>query len=306
MSDLNGRRVLITGASSGIGLLCAADMAAEGAEVALIARSRTGLDEAARRANENGGEAHVYEADVTDRDALSAAVAAAVEDMGGLDVAVSAAGAAAYGEFRTTPAEDFDRTVEVTFLGAVNLVRAVLPHLETSDGNLVIVGSASDRVPLPLQSAYTASKAALSAFTEVLRAELKACGSDVSVSLLRPGPVDTPFWSHVTNPDGLAPPRPAFVYSAETVSRAVVELAKRPRPSITVGGAMAAVQIATLVGPLARAALGISTRLAIRASEHRPGVVKALWEPSGNGESAESGSNRRSLWVDFRLRRLPF
>ena len=306
MSDLNGRRVLITGASSGIGLLCAADMAAEGAEVALIARSRPGLEVAARRVRDEGGEAHTYEADVADRDALAEAVSTAVEDLGGLDVAVSCAGAAAYGEFRDTPAEDFDRTVEVTFLGAVNLVRATLPHLEASGGSLVIVGSASDRIPLPLQSAYTASKAALSAFSEVLRAELKAAGSEVSLSLLRPGPVDTPFWSHVTNPDGLAPPRPALVYSADTVSRAIVELAKRPRPSITVGGMMVAVQLATLVGPLARVALGVSTRLAIRASEHRPGVVKALWEPSGQGEPAESGSNRRSLWVDLRLKRLPF
>ena len=281
-------------------------MAAEGAEVALIARSRPGLEAAARRVREQGGTAHIYEADVADRDALMKAVSAAVEDMGGLDVAVSSAGAAAYGEFRDTPPEDFDRTLEVTFLGAVNLVRAVLPHLETSGGNLVIVSSASDRIPLPLQSAYTASKAALSAFTEVLRAELKAAGSGVSISLVRPGPVDTPFWSHVTNPEGLAPPRPAFVYSADTVSRAIVELAKRPRPSITVGGAMAAVQIATLVGPLARVALGISTRLAIRASEHRPGIVKALWEPSGQGEPAESGSSHRSLWVDLRLKRLPF
>src|SRR3712207_3906606 len=108
MTDLNGPRVLITGASSGIGLLCAADMAAEGAEVALVARSRTGLEEAARRVRENGGDAHIYEADVADREALTTAVASAVEDMGGLDVAVSAAGAAAYGEFRDTPAEDFD------------------------------------------------------------------------------------------------------------------------------------------------------------------------------------------------------
>jgi short-subunit dehydrogenase len=306
VTDLNGSRVLITGASSGIGLLCAVDMAAEGAEVALIARSRPGLEEAARRVAQQGGTAHVYEADVADRDALTGAVAAAVEEMGGLDVVVSAAGASAYGEFREMPAEDFDRTVEVTFLGAVNLVRAALPHLEASKGNVVVVGSASDRVPLPLQSAYTASKAALSGFTEVLRAELKATGSNVSVSLLRPGPVDTPFWSHVTNPEGLAPPRPALVYSPETVSRAIVELAKRPRPSITVGLAMAAIQAGALVGPLARAGLGVATRLALRASGQRPGVVQALWEPSGKGEPAESGKNRRSLWVDLRLKRLPF
>lgn len=306
MSDLAGRRVLIAGASSGIGVLCAAELAAEGAEVALVARSRAGLEEAARRARTHGVPAHVLVADVTDRRALAAAVDAATREMGGIDLVVSGAAAAAYGEFSETPAEDFDRTVQVTFLGAVNLIRSSLPHLEESRGALIVIGSATDRVPLPLLSAYSASKAALSSFIEVLRAELRAAGSPVQVSLLRPGPIDTPFWSHVTNPDGLAPPSPVLAYSPDSVSHAVVAMAKRPRPTFTIGAAMAAAQLVSHVGPVGRAGLALSARLAVRASRYPPGVIKALWEPSGEGSPEQSGRNRPSLWVELRLRRLPF
>jgi short-subunit dehydrogenase len=304
--SLVGKRVLIAGASSGIGVLCAAELAAEGAEVALVARSRAGLEEAARRAREHGVSAHVLTADVTDREALAGAVSTAAREMGGIDLVVSAAGAAAYGEFSETPPEDFDRTVQVTFLGAVNLIRESLPHLEESRGNLIVIGSATDRVPLPLLSAYSASKAALSSFIEVLRAELRATGSPVRISLLRPGPIDTPFWSHVTNPDGLAPPSPALAYSPESVAHAVVSMAKRPRPTFTIGGAMAAVQLASHVGPVGRAGLALGTRLAKRASRYPPGVIRALWEPSGEGNPEQSGRNRPSLWVELRLRRMPF
>jgi len=127
-------RVLITGASSGIGLATAIAYGRRGARVALLARGEDGLESAAAQAGQAGAETFVLPADVADRQALGAAVDAAVEALGGLDVAVASAVAAAYGRFTDTDAEDFDRTVATTLTGTVNTTRAVLPALECSGG----------------------------------------------------------------------------------------------------------------------------------------------------------------------------
>jgi NAD(P)-dependent dehydrogenase (short-subunit alcohol dehydrogenase family) len=133
MKSLEGARVLVTGASSGIGLAAARRFADAGAEVAVLARS-----EAVERAAQDIGTV-AERADITDRSSLAPAVERLVERLGGLDVAVVNAGGASYGRFDETPPDDFDRAVGLTLLGAVNTVRCVLPHLEHSDGRLVVV-----------------------------------------------------------------------------------------------------------------------------------------------------------------------
>src|SRR4051794_25402692 len=151
-------RILITGASSGIGLATAVAFAERGDHVALLARSRPGLMAAARKVEAAGGTAEVLECDVTDRERLGHAVAEGFQALGGLDFAIVNAGAAAYGSFSATAAEDFDRTIDVTFRGAVDTIRAVMPYLETGGGRIIVVGSVAGRIPLPSLSAYTAAK----------------------------------------------------------------------------------------------------------------------------------------------------
>jgi short-subunit dehydrogenase len=294
-------RVLVTGASSGIGAIAAQRLAAAGADVALLARGEAGLREVAGRVEAAGGRAVVAPADVGDRAALERAVAGAVEQLGGLDVAVVAAAAGAFGRFTEMPADDFDRCVEVTFRGAVDTIRAVLGPLERSGGTLVVVGSAVDAIPLPLMAPYVAAKNALDGFVDSLREDLRSQGSSVTVSLVRPGAVDTPFWRHLSHPQGLTPPRipPPIAYSAETVGRAVAACALRPVRTLTIGGATLAMQAAPRA--VMERAFGIAGRLA-RAAAGQDHAPNALWEPSGDGTTTGGLRGRPSVVATLRRR----
>jgi NAD(P)-dependent dehydrogenase (short-subunit alcohol dehydrogenase family) len=181
MTRLAGKAALVTGASSGIGAATAELLAGEGANVALLARG-DGVGVVAERVRAAGGEAVELRADVTDREALTAAVGEADARLGGLDVVVVGAAAGAFGRFDEIPPSDCDRCVEVTLLGAINTIRAVLPQLERSHGRLVVVGSAVDAIPIVLLSPYVAAKQGLDGFLGSLRSELRASGSSVTVS----------------------------------------------------------------------------------------------------------------------------
>jgi len=219
---------VITGASSGIGLASARAFADEGAEVALLARGEEGLDRAARLVEQRGGKAHVLPVDVADRPALGEAIDEAASRMGGFDVLVSNAAAMLFGDFREVEPEDFDRVTAVTYTGAVNAIRFALPHLERSAGTVVVVGSANAKAPLPTFTGYAAAKHALRGLVGGLRIELRAAGSLARVTMVHPGPVDTPLWRQVTTVSGFLPRTPPLSYSADRVAGAVVEAALNP------------------------------------------------------------------------------
>jgi NAD(P)-dependent dehydrogenase (short-subunit alcohol dehydrogenase family) len=155
--------VLLTGATSGIGLAAVERFAREGADLALVSRGESALAEAAGAARAHGATAHVFPADLTDRTAAETTVRAAVDALGGLDVVVSNSGAVAFGHVLEVAPEDFDRTVATTFTAAVNVVRAALPALRASRGVVVATSSIMARMPLPAFASYTAAKHALRA-----------------------------------------------------------------------------------------------------------------------------------------------
>jgi len=303
MRRLAGRAALVTGASSGVGAATAELLAGEGADIALLARG-PGIAEVAGRVAERGTRPLGLPADVTDRPAVEAAFEQADAELDGLDIVVVAAASGAFGRFEEIPARDFDRCVEVTFLGAVNTIRAALPRLERTAGRLVVIGSAVDAIPLTLLSPYVGAKAALAAFVDSLRSELRAASSPVTISMVRPGAVDTPFWHHLTHPvDVTPPPLPPLVsYSAESVAQAVVACAIEPRRDVTVGGMILALQLAnTVARPVTERALALAARLGRSAAEGDP-APNALWEPSGDGTVAGGIAGRRSLLNAVRLR----
>jgi short-subunit dehydrogenase len=301
---LGGQRALVTGASSGIGAATAQLLAREGADVALLARGETGLLRVAARVQEEGRQALVLRADVADRAALEVSIAEAIRQLGGLDVVVVAAAAGAFGRFDEIPPEDFDRTVRVTLGGAVDTIRAVLPELERTAGRLVVVGSAVDAIELPLLSPYVAAKHGLHGFLQSLRADLRSNGSQVKLSEVRPGAVDSPFWLHLTHRAGLVPPSipPLTTYTAASVARAVVAAAIAPRRSITVGGSTLLLSLAErLARPLVERAFAHAGRFA-RARARHDDAPNGLWEPSGEGELGGHLHGRPSLLAALQLR----
>jgi short-subunit dehydrogenase len=274
-------RVLITGASSGIGAELARRLAGRGDDVVLVARGREGLETTAKAIRDAGGFAVVETADVTDREQIERAVDQGAQALGGLDAVVVNAGAAAYGLFRDMDPEDVERTLAVTFTGAVNTVRAALPHLEKTGGVVVATGSVAAKYPQPLLATYSASKHAVRGFMESLRLELKATGSKVRIATVHPGPVDTPFWVNVT-PATVMPPEfpPQATASPEKIAKAIMRALDRPRPETVVGIAMKAV--ALVPRPLRDLAMTRIARIALRnPGDDEPG--RAIHEPAGDG-----------------------
>jgi NAD(P)-dependent dehydrogenase (short-subunit alcohol dehydrogenase family) len=177
--DVAGKVVFVTGAARGLGLEAARRLHGLGASVALVGLEPEELE---RQAAQLGERAWWYEADVTSLEAMQAAVAAAVERFGGIDVVVANAGIAANGTVASIDPAAFDRTIEVNLLGVFRTVRAALPHVVERRGYVLIVASASALVHTPMLAAYTASKAGVEAFGDALRTEVAHTGTRVGVA----------------------------------------------------------------------------------------------------------------------------
>jgi NAD(P)-dependent dehydrogenase (short-subunit alcohol dehydrogenase family)/uncharacterized protein YndB with AHSA1/START domain len=298
--ELAGQRILVTGGSSGIGLAVAGALAEEGAEVALLARNEVGLAAAKRKlAEEAGAEAVTVAADVTDREGLTAAIDEAAGELGGLDVLVTAAVGLSFGRFVETEPGDFQATVETVLGGTVDTVRAALPHLARSRGAVVSIGSIAAQMPLPGMAAYAASKHGLAGFLETVRIELEESGSPVTLSLVNPGAVDTPLWSNLESSTGLLPPEPPrpTLYSADSVAQGVLEVIRRPRNEVTLGGlARAEVAFYSHFGALGRPAMRALARLEHTAGD-RPAGQGGLSEPKGQGRIDGGFGGRPSVTV---------
>jgi len=176
--NVSGRTVLITGAARGIGAECARRLSAQGARVALVGLEAEELE---RVAAQCGGEAAWFDADVTDREQLSAAVEGAVERFGGIDVAMANAGIGGGGPVRHTDPDAFERVIEVNLLGVYRTVHACLPYVIQRRGYVLVVASLAAVVHGPGMASYTASKAGAEAFADSLRSEVKYLGVDVGV-----------------------------------------------------------------------------------------------------------------------------
>ncbi|MEX1142538.1 MAG: SDR family oxidoreductase [Thermoleophilaceae bacterium] len=174
-----GKTVLITGAARGIGAEAARRLAASGMRVSLVGLER---DEIERVAAECGADAVWFEADVTDREQLQAAVDGTIERLGGIDVVIANAGIAIGGPLRLADPDSFERVIEVNLLGVYRTVHACLPQIVDRDGYVLIVASAAAVFHSPGMAAYAASKAGVEALANSLRTELRHHGVGVGVA----------------------------------------------------------------------------------------------------------------------------
>jgi NADP-dependent 3-hydroxy acid dehydrogenase YdfG len=200
-AKLSGTAALVTGASSGIGEATARGLAAQGAEVALVARRTERIEALAEEIRSGGGRALPIEADVSDREQAEQAVAQAAEKLGRLDIVVNNAGVMLLGSILEAPVEEWEQMVEVNLLGLLYVSKAALPHLLRAAeseprrvADLVNVSSVAGRVARLGSGVYNATKHGVGAFSESLRQEVT--GRHVRVSLIEPGAVATELVGH--------------------------------------------------------------------------------------------------------------
>jgi short-subunit dehydrogenase len=227
--DLTDRRVLITGASSGIGQSLAIELARRGARVVLFARRADRLAVVAAEIERQFGRRAVTVAgDVTDDAARKRALEAAQAGLGGLDILINNAGINAHGRFATASPDRLRPIFEVNFFAAVELIRAALPVLRNGRQPMIVnIGSILGKRGCPHKSEYSASKFALHGFSESLRAELAHDRIDVLV--VAAGPTDTEQVDNLLEDQGELPWGDPRRKTPEQVARAIVRAIQRGR-----------------------------------------------------------------------------
>jgi NAD(P)-dependent dehydrogenase (short-subunit alcohol dehydrogenase family) len=230
MKSLNGKIVLITGASSGIGRATALRLASQGARVVLAARTAAALEDPAASITGAGGEALVVATDVSDPIQCERAVTAAVDHFGGLDILINSAGLSLRAYFDGTVLDAMERVMRVNFFGTLYCTHFALPHIKERRGSLIAISSLTGKRGVPSYALYGASKAAVLGLYDSLRLELADDG--VHVGVLTPGYVDTPLRHNVLGPNGIPwenqPPPPFKVQSLEKcVDRLIHLIVKR-------------------------------------------------------------------------------
>jgi len=194
--SLQNARIVLTGASSGIGFELARELARRGARLVLNARRRERLETLEREVQELGGQAASVVGDVTDPEVRKALLDAAVSQYGGLDVLINNAGVGAIGPYQLASESRIRRIMEVNFFAPIELMRAAIPLLKAGHSPLIVnIASVLGHRAVPKKSEYSASKFALHGFSDALRAELAPWGIDVLI--VSPSTTASEFFDNV-------------------------------------------------------------------------------------------------------------
>jgi NAD(P)-dependent dehydrogenase (short-subunit alcohol dehydrogenase family) len=236
LKPLREQVMVITGASSGIGLATARRAAAVGAKVVLAARNSEALDEVVVGIRNKGGQATALALDVADDGAAVELAAKAIEEFGRIDCWVNDAAVALYARLEEVTLEEHRRVFDVGYFGLVQGSLVATRHLKERGGALINVGSVLSNRAIPLQGPYCAMKAAVMQFTDALRMELEEEGSPISVTLIKPAGIDTPYPEHARNKMGKPARLPQPIYDVELVAKAICFAAEHRRRQLIVGG----------------------------------------------------------------------
>jgi short-subunit dehydrogenase len=238
LKPLDQQVIVITGASSGIGLATAQSAAVRGAKLVLAARSEQALFEIVEEIRALGGEAISVVCDVADSEQVNAVARAALLNFGRIDTWINNAGVGIYGRLDEVDDADNRRLFETNFWGVVNGSLAALPHLRAHGGALINVGSEVSEAVVPLLGIYSASKHAVKGFTDALRVEIEEVDkAPVAITLIQPSAVDTPFPQHARNYQEQEAKLPPPLIEPEQVAEAILSAATSPTRVKKVGAA---------------------------------------------------------------------
>lgn len=307
LKKLEDQVMVITGASSGIGLVTARMAAKRGAKLVLVARSEPALQTLTEELSALTDTTYV-KADVSVEDEVRNVRDVAVKEFGGFDTWVNNAGVSIYGKVTEVSLEDQRRLFDVNYWGVVYGSIMAADHLALKGGAIINVGSGVSDRAVPIQGTYSASKHAVKGFTDALRMELEHDGSPVSVTLIKPAGINTPYTVHAKNYLPTEPDTPAPVYSPSIVAEAILYAAENPVRDLFAGGGAKALAMAAYYAPNLTDKFMDRTMFAAQqkdeAEKHSSEDHSALYSPSG--ELRETGEyeghvSKSSLYTKARL-----
>ena len=230
------RVAVVTGGSAGLGRAVVRELAANGWDIAVLARGEDGLAGAVADIEALGQRAIGVSTDVADREAVERAADRAEAELGPIDLWVNGAMVGVFGEFLSTEPADFERATQVNYFGFVNGTRAALSRMVPRDhGHVIQVGSALAHRGIPLQAAYCAAKHAVQGFTESVTTELIHNGSAVNISTVDMPALNTIQFNWVKSQLPHHPMPVAPIYEPEVGARAIAAVADKPRRRTWVG-----------------------------------------------------------------------
>ncbi|WP_420391828.1 SDR family oxidoreductase [Acuticoccus sp.] len=310
LPPLSEQVVVLTGATSGIGLATARRLSAAGATLVLVARNDEALTNLEQELSSEGGRAAAMPADVADAEALRRIARDTRERFGRLDTWINDAGVAIYGAIVDVPLDEQRRLFETNYWGVVNGSLAAVEVFRAAGGRgkVINVGSVlSDRAMI-FQGPYSASKHAVKGFTDALRMELAEAGLAVSVTLIKPAAIDTPYMEHGRNYlDAAGTKNPPPSYHPDVVAKAIAHACEHDVRDLVVGGGGWAV---SLMGALAPTLTDLAMELVGKPMQTsrgtpREGTRDNLESPARDGSERsgmpEPSPRRSSLLLEAQM-----
>ncbi|MEN3746742.1 SDR family oxidoreductase [Sphingomonas sp. HF-S3] len=306
LKPISDQVIVITGATSGHGLGTAQKAAAAGARVMLAARDGEALARICEAIRAAGGVADHVVTDVGIEADVERLADETIARFGGFDSWVNNAGAGVYALLSTLPIDEHRKVFETNYWGIVHGSLIALRHLESRPGGgaLINIGSINGDMGAPLLGAYSASKHAVKGFTDSLRIELMQRKAPVSLTLIKPSAIGTPFPDHGRNHTGYRARLPDPVYSPDLVADAILDAAQHRRRAVTVGG-VGKLQVlgATLFPSLFDRLATTMNAMLVDRTAPVPDTPGNLYAPQGDDRRAEGRQHGRRFSLFSTARR---